>query len=177
MSAPPPSNDRVVVGVDGSAPSRQALLWARFLAEATGSTLHAITAWQQYAGYGWSGPGRTAVPTDLDPAADATRLLKEAVHEAYGEQAPPGLRASVGHGGAAKVLLEAVREPGCWLWAAGATAASWVCCWARSARRALSTPPARYSSRMAPLRRRRADQPAQLGWAVRVRPVETRAAS
>jgi nucleotide-binding universal stress UspA family protein len=107
MSAPPLSHERVVVGVDGSEPSKQALLWARFLAQATGSTLHAVTAWQQDAGYGWSGPGRTAVPTDLDPAADATRLLKEALHKAYGEQAPPGLQASVGHGGAAKVLLEA----------------------------------------------------------------------
>ena len=107
MSTQEPGTDRIVVGVDGSEPAKQALLWARFLAEATGSTLHAVTAWQQYTGYGWSGPGRTAVPTDLDPAADAKALLEDAVHVAYGEQMPPGLRASINYGGAAKVLLEA----------------------------------------------------------------------
>lgn len=107
MSIEPPNTDRVVVGVDGSEPSKQALLWARFLAEATGSTVHAVTAWQLWAGYGWSGPGRTAVPLDMDPAADATQLQADALREAYGEQPPAGLESSIGQGGAAKVLLDA----------------------------------------------------------------------
>ena len=110
MSAPELGHDRIVVGVDGSEPAKQALLWGRFVAQATGSTVHAVSAWHEGAGYGWSGPGRTAVPTELDPEASAKAILEDALHAAYGEQVPPGLRASISYGGAAKVLLDASKE-------------------------------------------------------------------
>ncbi len=42
VDQPSPARHRIVVGVDGSESSRQALRWARFLAHATGSTMEAV---------------------------------------------------------------------------------------------------------------------------------------
>lgn len=41
------SDARIVVGVDGSEPSRHALRWASFLARATAGSLEAVTAWRE----------------------------------------------------------------------------------------------------------------------------------
>ena len=47
---------RIVVGVDGSAPSLGALSWAAAEADATGAVLEAVTTWQWPTGYGWPLP-------------------------------------------------------------------------------------------------------------------------
>ena len=46
---------RVVVGVDGSEPSKAALRWARVMAEATNSTLDAVIAWEYPPADGFAG--------------------------------------------------------------------------------------------------------------------------
>jgi nucleotide-binding universal stress UspA family protein len=89
----------VVVGVDGSDASKDALGWAGRYARLTGSTLHAVTAWQIPAELALA----VAVP-DLDPQGDAQRLLKETVGEVLEGREPVALRTSVVQGPPALVL-------------------------------------------------------------------------
>jgi nucleotide-binding universal stress UspA family protein len=97
---------RVVVGVDGSAQSRQALRWAANVAAAAGAQLDAIAAWQ-YPITTW---GFGAIPLVWSPAQDADKSLTEAVDEVFGAHRPVELRLVVQEGNAAKVLLDESRD-------------------------------------------------------------------
>lgn len=107
MSIDETEQDRIVVGVDGSEPSKHALLWAAFIAEATGSTIDAIAAWEFISGWAQMGAGWTAIPEGWDPSGDAERSLVATVDDVFGEHRPAGLTLSAREGNAAKVLLEA----------------------------------------------------------------------
>ncbi len=104
MSASP----RIVVGVDGSPASEQALRWAVDYAMAVGGTVSAIAAWEYPAFYGWAGQSVPAVDA-LNPEELAGRILSESVVRVVGDD--PGVRISetVMPGGAATVLLEAAK--------------------------------------------------------------------
>ena len=96
---------RIVVGVDGSEPSKRALEWARFVAQSSGAAIDAVMAWHLpiYAGDGgW--------PGDWDPEADCKTALHQAVEDVLG--ATPGLavRELVYEGNTAQVLLEASKD-------------------------------------------------------------------
>jgi nucleotide-binding universal stress UspA family protein len=72
-----PSRDgpsRVVVGLDGSAPSLDALDWAGSFAESAGARIELVTAWSWPSSYGWAVP----LPEGYSPASDAERVLSEA---------------------------------------------------------------------------------------------------
>ena len=124
------SDKDVVVGVDGSAPSRAALRWALDQARLTGVRLRAVIAWEVPAYTGW---GSMAYE---DFGAAAGKLLSEAVHDVFGldpptdvevvETALPGHPAQVlidqsahagllvvgsrGHGGFAGTVLGSVSQ-------------------------------------------------------------------
>ncbi|HEY0168234.1 MAG TPA: universal stress protein [Jatrophihabitans sp.] len=98
-------SNRVVVGVDGSKPSQEALRWARFMAEATGSTLEAVMVWQPVSAYNWGTMGWAAVPSDWNPAEEALRVLTSAVDEVFGPTKPEGLVLTVREGGGAAPAL------------------------------------------------------------------------
>jgi len=98
------TSDRVVVGVDGSKPSHEALRWARFMAEATGSTVEAVMAWQEIPAYGASA-GWVAVP-EWDPQEQARRVLTETAEQVFGPNEPEGMIMTVREGGAAHTLIE-----------------------------------------------------------------------
>lgn len=66
--------ERIVVGVDGSAPSRAALRWAARQAELIGAVVVAVTAWE----YPVFSVGQVLLPPE-DPESIATRMLDEAV--------------------------------------------------------------------------------------------------
>jgi nucleotide-binding universal stress UspA family protein len=103
MSAGPDSSERrIVVGVDGSRHSVEALRWAAYQASALGAGLEAVTAWEYPASFGWA-----AVPSDWDPAKDMEKVLQDAVSEAFGDRLPAGIELQVREGGAARVLIEA----------------------------------------------------------------------
>jgi nucleotide-binding universal stress UspA family protein len=102
-AGPGTGQGRIVVGVDGSRHSRQALRWGAHLAALFGARLDAVTAWEFPVMYGWS------VPPDWDPARDMEKVLDETLRAVFGDQPPPGLAQQVREGGAAKVLLEASR--------------------------------------------------------------------
>lgn len=99
-------HDHIVVGVDGSESSKHALRWALFLAQATGSTVDAVGAWEPLTAYGWMGAGFAYMPTDWNPAGDAERALIATIDEVFGEHRPPALQITVLEGNAATVLLE-----------------------------------------------------------------------
>jgi len=93
---------RVVVGVDGSSHSEQALRWGAFFAGTIGARLDAVTAWQYPTSYGWAAP-----PTDWDPSRDMDGVVRDAVQRAFGDRPPVTIELTVREGGAAQVLLEA----------------------------------------------------------------------
>lgn len=94
--------DRVVVGVDGSDPSKHALRWGMFLAQTTGATLDAVMAWMIPAV-----AGVVAMPENWNPERDAADALHDTVTEVFGEHPPVPVRETVAEGGAARVLLDA----------------------------------------------------------------------
>jgi nucleotide-binding universal stress UspA family protein len=102
-----PVTNRVVVGVDGSEPSKQALRWAQFIAASSNSSLEVVAAWQPYSDYAWMGLGFATMPTEWKPAEDTEKLITATIDEVFGEQRPVGLQLSVREGHAAQVLLDA----------------------------------------------------------------------
>jgi nucleotide-binding universal stress UspA family protein len=98
---------RIVVGIDGSEPSMQALRWARYLAEVTACSLDVVAAWMPFAAYEWFGAGWAAMPAGWDPARDTEKAVTSSVDEVFGEHRPSELRIIVSEGRPAKVLLEA----------------------------------------------------------------------
>lgn len=96
----------IVVGVDGSPLSVEALKWAARLQPMLGGPITAIAAWHlptsgaafaQYPGIEWN------------PEQDAAAVLEAALTEAYGGQRPGGLTARTIEGRPAQVLVEASR--------------------------------------------------------------------
>lgn len=103
MAAGPVNGDtRIVVGVDGSRPSEQALRWSAHIAAMLSARLEAVTAWEYPASYGWA-----AVSPDWNPARDMENVAADSIQAVFGDQPPDGLHVQVREGGAAKVLLDA----------------------------------------------------------------------
>ncbi|MGX7678532.1 universal stress protein [Jatrophihabitans sp. DSM 45814] len=100
------SQNRVVVGVDGSEASKHALQWARFIAQAAGSSVEVVAAWEPFTAAGWLGAGGVAMPSDWDPAHDAEQILTSTINEVFGEDRPAGFQLTVREGNAAQVLLD-----------------------------------------------------------------------
>ncbi|MFB7906063.1 universal stress protein [Kitasatospora sp. NPDC056076] len=102
------AHTRIVVGVDGSPASEQALRWAVDYAKAVGGTVDAVTAWEYPAFYGWGG---TAVPTgeSLNPEELAGQTLAESVAKAVGTDPGVPIAESVLPGNAAGTLLQAAK--------------------------------------------------------------------
>jgi nucleotide-binding universal stress UspA family protein len=96
---------RVVVGVDGSEGSKNALRWAARIAEATGARLDAIAAWELASLYGWS--ALSAVPALYSPQPEIEKSVNETVDEVFGADRPKNIRVKALEGPAAKTLLAA----------------------------------------------------------------------
>jgi nucleotide-binding universal stress UspA family protein len=95
------SNARVIVGVDGSSESEQALRWAADFAESSGARLVVITAWDYPATIGWA-----AWPQGWDPSAASRVALIDTVERVFGTNRPKDIELMVQQGSAAGVLLE-----------------------------------------------------------------------
>jgi nucleotide-binding universal stress UspA family protein len=95
------SEHRIVVGVDGSKPSHQALAWAGRFAATYGARLDVVAAWEYPQSYGWA-----AISPEWSPAEDMVKVLEDAVQFVFGDNPPDGLDLQVREGGAAKVLLD-----------------------------------------------------------------------
>lgn len=95
-----PGRAKIVVGVDGSSQSRQALRWAARLAPTLDARIEAVAAWQFPTGAGW-----TALPYDWDPQSDMQKLLTATVDEVFGAHRPADLWLRLREGHPATVLL------------------------------------------------------------------------
>lgn len=95
----------IVIGVDGSEPSKDAVRWAAKQAELTGAELHAVTAWRFPPTYGYP-----VDYSDVDFAAQARKTLEEVVAETLGQTPPVPVTARVIEGHPAAVLIDASRS-------------------------------------------------------------------
>ncbi|MET8540637.1 universal stress protein [Kitasatospora sp. NPDC004799] len=98
----PTRERRIVVGIDGSEPSKAALRWAVGQAVLTGATVHAVAAWEYPSLYGWFAP-----MVDDGFERTARRTLSAEINEILGPDRPVDVRESLVLGHAAEVLLEA----------------------------------------------------------------------
>ncbi|CAL9662829.1 Universal stress protein_MSMEI_3859 [Streptomyces sp. enrichment culture] len=97
---------KVVVGVDGSPSSYEALRWAVRYAGMVGGTVHAVAVWELPGLYGWSAP---AVDMDVDEDGTRQRMRKE-LTDVLGAEAAGSVRTHVVHGNPADVLLRAAED-------------------------------------------------------------------
>ena len=99
------SAGRVIVGVDGSESSKEALLWAAEYAAATGAPLEALTVWDMPITFGW-----VASLEEDDPEQGALDALEALVRDVLGEDARVATKVERGH--AAFVLVTASKRAG-----------------------------------------------------------------
>jgi nucleotide-binding universal stress UspA family protein len=78
---------RIVVGVDGSESSKNALRWAARQARYTGATLEAVIGWEFPAFYGWA----MIMSDDVDFGQLAERALTDTIDEVFGADRPSRL--------------------------------------------------------------------------------------
>ena len=103
MSEPASRPARVVVGVDGSPGSVQALRWAARQAELTGAELQVVTAWEYPTFYSWA----PANPGDTDLAHLWAGTQDDALGEVFGPDRPDWVRTQVVEGPPARILVDA----------------------------------------------------------------------
>jgi nucleotide-binding universal stress UspA family protein len=96
----------VVVGVDGSAKSKEALAWAARWAALSGVDLIAVTVWHYPTTLGWAPPW----PEGYDPEAEANRLLDDTLREVLGASPAVSATTRVLEGVAAPALVQLSKE-------------------------------------------------------------------
>lgn len=96
----------IVVGLDGSDSSIEALRWAAAQARLAGSTLDVVSAWHYPASLGWSTPW----PSEFNPEADAQKALSEIVSRELGGERDLAVRETVVEGHPAEVLLDEAKR-------------------------------------------------------------------
>lgn len=99
-----PDLARIVVGVDGSEPSKRALAWGRFMARTTGAVIEAISVWHVPVAPVIVGTG---LPADPELQAATGRVLHDTVTGVLGETPDVPVRERVGHGTPARILVDA----------------------------------------------------------------------
>lgn len=102
MSDQRSSARRIVVGIDGSEPSKAALRWAARQAALVGGVVEALIAWEYPSFYGWA-------PAGFDFGDNAGAVLTQAIDEALGPDRRVEVRPVVVCGNPAAVLLDASR--------------------------------------------------------------------
>ena len=102
MTAIPALPDRIVVGVDGSTSSTDALRWAARIAPLLGCGIDAVTTWQYAAAvYGYG-----AIAPSYQPDEEAKRMQDAVLDDVFAGSAPDTLRTFVVEGHPAQVLVE-----------------------------------------------------------------------
>jgi nucleotide-binding universal stress UspA family protein len=102
LTRPQSSPDgRIVVGVDGSVPSKAALGWAIRQAELTGAMVEAVIAWHHPGNYGYP----VTVPDDADYRKLAAKVVADAIAEVAAPAGPVEIRPKVVEGNPAAALL------------------------------------------------------------------------
>ena len=106
MNNPPTHQAEIVVGVDGSDASKDALRWAGHQAQLTGSRLTAIMTWHMPTmAYGAAVP----MPVDLDPGGASRMVLDEVILDTLDEDQRRETSTVVVEGSPALELLHAAK--------------------------------------------------------------------
>jgi nucleotide-binding universal stress UspA family protein len=95
---------RVVVGVDGSAESVAALGWAATYAQQVGATVRAVLAWHYPGAVG--GPPMEHSPLRAQTEQQMQDRLNEAIAQVYPDAGRNGVEAKVSYGHPAEVLID-----------------------------------------------------------------------
>jgi len=95
---------RIVVGVDGSDPSKAALAWAIRQGRLTGATVEAIIAWELPVNYGTPAP---LMPPRMNFEETATEVITLAIADVSGPDDQVTIRRKVVEGNAPRILLDA----------------------------------------------------------------------
>lgn len=93
----------IIVGVDGSESSKNALRWAARLAPSLNATIHAIVAWEYPIVFGLEG----GIPGIWKPDGTAREILNNALDSVFGKERPAELKGSICQGHPTFVLLDA----------------------------------------------------------------------
>jgi nucleotide-binding universal stress UspA family protein len=101
----PESQSRIVVGIDGSEHSREALRWALRQARLTSATVDMVTAWRYPASYGLAGIG-----ADLGLEREAREMLANELSQVGEDASGVEVREMVGEGPPAQVLLDTAKD-------------------------------------------------------------------
>jgi nucleotide-binding universal stress UspA family protein len=96
---------RVLVGVDGSASSKEALRWAWRQSRATGAELHVVAVWSDPAAFGYVWQATQWVDAEHETRLALDRVLTQVLGEGAGSVAGRQVR----HGRPAAALLAATR--------------------------------------------------------------------
>ncbi|OIQ68955.1 universal stress protein [mine drainage metagenome] len=99
-------SDYIVVGVDGSESSKNALRWAAKLAPALGNRIEVVVAWEYPMMLGWEG----GIPDWWRPDEDAKKILQESLEAVFEKNPPKGLVSQIRQGHPSTVLLEASKD-------------------------------------------------------------------
>ena len=102
-SASQPGTGHIVVGIDGSPPSLDALSWAARQAATTSASLEVVTTWEWPSSYGWAVP----VPEDFDPERDVRQTLETTVAPVRAAHPDVQITTRVVSGHPAPVLVDA----------------------------------------------------------------------
>ncbi len=94
---------RIVVGIDGSNASIDAMFWAARQAVLTHASLDIVMAWEWPTSYSWAIP----VPDALDPEEDVRRALESKVELLRPKHRDLQVQARVLHGHPAPILVAA----------------------------------------------------------------------
>ncbi|MQA02438.1 MAG: universal stress protein [Streptosporangiales bacterium] len=92
---------RIVVGIDGSEPSKRALRWAVRQAELLGGRVDAVAAWEYQDAYVWLLDTSRVRYDD-----EANAMLTKTIEEVLGSEPVVEVRPQVRHGDPATMLLE-----------------------------------------------------------------------
>lgn len=106
MTKQPDSPSAIVVGIDGSESSMQALGWALRRARLDNTPIDAVTAWQYPTLYGWALPSTE----EYDHRHIAQAVLDAVIADVAGSDPPVEIHDRVVEGHPTGVLLDAARE-------------------------------------------------------------------
>jgi nucleotide-binding universal stress UspA family protein len=91
----------VVVGIDGSTQSGEALRWAAQYTTLNGGELHPMIVWDQSSGFGYFPQGAESLERE------ARQTLDRTIHKYLGDERPVGMAPEVRQGNPRFVLVDA----------------------------------------------------------------------
>jgi nucleotide-binding universal stress UspA family protein len=106
----------IVVGIDGSPPSRDALRWAAAQALLQKTELHVVVAWNMPNMLGWAVP----LPEDFDPQQPAVDVVNDAQRALSSDYPELAVLAHVEEGLASRCLITTAEAVGASLLVVGA---------------------------------------------------------